>query len=206
MLIKKYLKKAGRWLMFLDFSALDSASEPKSVLVVWLTHGVHLKQIVGDIKKKLPNSNVYVLTGEGNRDFIETEMPDCELILPAVNTKRFRYARQLFRFRKESFDAIVLTKLDISVVFIAIYYFRIPVYLSNVWREWYRVRLRRVSEIFMLSDDTMQQRSVGLIKGNKGYFFINLYRLAYSFIAHIGLFIKVTFLLIRNLLRTIFQR
>jgi len=205
MLLKRYLKKIGRWFILLHSYHISNNPAPVNILIVWITYDNHIKNILKEIKEKFKSPEIFILTSEANRGFVETEMPDCELILPAVNTKIFRYARQLFRFRKDRFDLMILTKLDISITFSASLYYKIPILLNNIWGEWYTLSLRKVSELFILSEDTKRQRLMirPIATEQKRLFMGRIRDCFHTILAHISLFINVTFILIKVLIRNL---
>jgi len=204
-MLKDSIKKIGRAGVLLSSFSLKDMPNAKKILVVWLTHEDHVKRIAASIKGMLPDAAIFILTSEANREFVEREMQNCELILPAVNTRRFRYARQLYRFRKEGFDCILLTKLDVSVLFITLACHKAQVLLNNIWNEWYAVRLRRLSELFMLSDDTRRQLSIRAAKKAGFPILANFFKFCFMAAAYSYLFLKVACISIRNIIKAPFR-
>jgi hypothetical protein len=107
--------------------------------------------IIKGVKEKFKNANLSVLTFKDKEGFLRENFPDIEIIVPKDKgiINKYRLAIELFSLLKREYSFIILSSLDISLVFVSIFFSRQPVFLYNRWFEWYRVRCRTFLDIIL---------------------------------------------------------
>ena len=149
--MKEILKKIGRIFIVLDQK--EERDIRQGVLLVDGSSILHnnFALIIKGVKKKFKNADLSVLTFKDKEGFLRENFPDVEIIIPEDRgvIGRYRLAIKLFSLLRRKYSFIVLSSLDISLVFVSIFFNRQPVFLHNRWFEWYRVRCRTFLDMLL---------------------------------------------------------
>jgi hypothetical protein len=149
--MKEILKKMGRIFMVLDQK--EERDIRQGVLLVDGSSILHnnFALIIKGVKEKFKNANLSVLTFKDKEGFLKENFPDVEVIIPEDRgiISKYRLAIKLFSLLRRKYSFIILSSLDISLVFVSIFFSRQPVFLHNRWFEWYRVRCRTFLDMIL---------------------------------------------------------
>lgn len=158
--MKKILNNLGK-----VFVVLDQKQERdirQGVLLVDGSSMLHnkLALIIKGVKEKFKNANLSVLTFKDKEVFLRENFPDIEIIIPKDKgiINKYRLALKLFSLLKREYSFIILSSLDISLVFVSMVFGRQPVFLYNRWFEWYRVRCRTLLDILLMAKSVDKNR------------------------------------------------
>jgi len=89
-----------------------------------------------------PDITLLTLT-ERKQDFINA-FAQMKLVVLGENNNRDSLAAQMYRMRKDKFNYVVLTALDIIPILISFLFFRVEVLLYNRWHQWWSLRFRNI--------------------------------------------------------------
>jgi len=164
--MKKILNNLGK-----IFVVLDQKQERDIRQGVLLVDGSSILHnnfalIIKGVKEKFKNANLSVLTFKDKEGFLRENFPDIEIIVPEDKSviSKYRLAIKLFSLLKREYSFVILSSLDISLVFVSVFFGRQPVFLHNRWFEWYRVRCRTFLDIILRAQSTDKNRR----KTNRG--------------------------------------
>lgn len=94
------------------------------------------------------NPDITLLTiAERKQNFINS-FPQMKLVAVGENNNRNSLAGQMYRMRKDKFNYVVLTTLDIAPILISFLFFRAEVLLYNRWQQWWSLRFRNILGYF----------------------------------------------------------
>ncbi|MDD5165969.1 MAG: hypothetical protein PHQ57_01080 [Candidatus Omnitrophica bacterium] len=169
--MSKVLRKIGRF--FIELKPENQERLQQSILLVdgsfILPHNLAL--IIRNARNKFRNAHFSVLTFQDKEEFLRDNFPDIEIIIPAARLKnnRHRLGIQLLSllFTKK-FRFIILSSLDIPSTLASLLFANCPVFLHNRWIEWYRLRQRMLSDIFLGRKSADAKRN-DIRKGIKGF-------------------------------------
>ena len=90
------------------------------------------------------NPDITLLTlAERKQDFINA-FAQMKLVVVGESNNRNSLASQMYRMRKDKFNYVVLTALDIIPILISFLFFRVKVLLYNRWHQWWSLRFRNI--------------------------------------------------------------
>ncbi|MFA5388681.1 MAG: hypothetical protein WC312_02875 [Candidatus Omnitrophota bacterium] len=146
--MKKIFKTIGK-----IFVILNKTEEGRIRQRVLLVDGKSLLPnnfalIIKGVKEKFRNADLVILAFEDKEDFLRENFPGADIIVPGDNG-RYRLAIKLFSLLRRRYAYIILSSLDISLVFISVFFGRRQVLLFNRWFEWYRVRRKTLMDIIL---------------------------------------------------------
>jgi len=176
MIIKKLIKKLGRNIIVLKE---EERGIRQSVLMVdnGYSHFEHVFSCIETINNCFPQAEFSVLTFEHRKDILKKEFPNLKFIIPAGQSgpKRYQIALEVLRMRRRRFDFILLLSLDITPLLASLLFTNSDVILHNQWRQWWSIRLRRVTELFKITYID-KKKSFGLknLARQAGLFFVLL--------------------------------
>lgn len=149
--MKKILGNFGRFFVALHQS--DEKEVRQSLLLV--DSGLILPDnvfsiIIRNTQKIFNNTKVSVLSCRGREKFISDNFPEIEIIAQNKENGAEEYplsARLFLLLLRRRFAFIVLPSLAVTLVSISLFFGRCPVFLHNIWKEWYRLRYRTVMDV-----------------------------------------------------------
>jgi hypothetical protein len=146
--LKKLLKKFGR--VFIILIQEDNKVLKRTVLIVDNGYSSYeqLCSVVLETQRRMPGSDISVLTFEHRRRFLHENFPEVEVIHPErrIKPKKYQLAIQMFRLRKNNYNFVVLMSLDVTPIAVALLFMKGPLFLYNRWNEWYLLRFRNLWE------------------------------------------------------------
>jgi|GEM_PF-2589878 len=118
--------------------------------------------IIKGVKEKFKNASLSVLTFRDKENFLKENFPDIEIIVPENRgvINKYCLAVKLFLLLKRNYSFIILSSLDISLVFVSMVFNRRPVIIYNRWFEWYRIRYRTFLDILLRVKNADKNRRV----------------------------------------------
>lgn len=151
-MIKKRIKKMGK-VLFVNLKQVEGLSFKEPVLVV--DNGYvslqHLGQAVTQIKERLPQGKITLITFPHRREFLKSRFPNVEIVFPGRSLiPRYQIAAQILRMCRTKYDHVVLLSLDITPIIVSLLFMRGKVLLYNRWHQWWRLELRSIFEILFI--------------------------------------------------------
>ncbi len=94
------------------------------------------------------NPDITLLTiAKHKQDFINS-FPRIKLVVVGENNNRNSLNSQMYRMRKDKFNYVILTALDIAPMLISFLCFRAEILLYNQWHQWWSLRNRNIFGYF----------------------------------------------------------
>lgn len=161
--MKRILKKIAR--LFIDLTEKPESAIRQSVLVVDGSFILpnNLSLIISDVKKRFLNAKITVLTFYDKESFVKEKFPEIEVIIPSswLRNMRHQLAVQLFILLKQRYNFIILSSLNVTLLFLSMSFGKSQVFLHNRWLQWYKIRARTVGDVFRgaKSADTNRRRN-----------------------------------------------
>lgn len=94
------------------------------------------------------NPDITLLTIAERKQHFINSFPQMKLVAVGENNNRNSLAGQMYRMRKDKFNYVVLTTLDIAPILISFLFFRAEVLLYNRWHQWWSLRFRNILGYF----------------------------------------------------------
>lgn len=110
-----------------------------------------IDRCLSNVNKVLPKSEIHVLTFPHRREHFIRNFPFINLCsIRRSLIKRYQLAINMWPMRKQRFDYIILSSLDISPLIISLVFMKkYKILLYNQWHQWWVIRLRTSKEIIL---------------------------------------------------------
>jgi len=142
--IKDAIKSFGR--IFAILSDVKGEDIKSRILIQdnGYTESGYILTAVRKVGEIFINPDITLLTlAERKQDFINA-FAQMKLVMVGENDNRNSLAVQMYRMRKDKFNYLVLTALDIIPILISFLFFRVEVLLYNRWHQWWSLELRNI--------------------------------------------------------------
>ncbi|MDD5680974.1 MAG: hypothetical protein PHI59_07015 [Candidatus Omnitrophica bacterium] len=146
----------------------------------------HLRSVVAETQRRIPASEVAILSFEHRRGYLQENFPDIKAVFPGkwIRPQRYSLAIKLLILSRRGYDFVVVMSLDKTPIIVALLFMNAQLFLYNRWNEWYLLRFRNPWEFltFREGQDIAKYRS-------RNSRFINLFLFIPRLILHVLVFI-----------------
>jgi hypothetical protein len=142
--IKDVIKSLGR--IFVILSKVRDEDIKSRILIEdnGYTEVGHVITAVRRAEEFFINPDITILTFTMRKQDFINSFPQMKLVIVGENGNRNSLAVQMYRMRKDKFNYLVLTALDIIPILISFLFFRVEVLLYNRWHQWWSLELRNI--------------------------------------------------------------
>lgn len=164
----------------------------RSVLIVdnGYSSQEHLCSVIAETQRRIPSSEVAILSLEHRRSYIQENFSDIKTIFPGkwVRPQRYKLAVKMLSLSRKAYDFVVVMSLDKTPIMVALLFMNARLFLYNRWNEWYLLRFRNLWEFltFRKGQDRVKYES-------QNNWFINLFLFIPRLILHTLVFIYLVF-------------
>lgn len=142
--IKDIIKTFGRAFVILSDVNVEDIKSRILIQDNGYTETGYILTAVRKVGEIFINPDITLLTlMERKQDFINS-FPQMKLVVVGENNNRNSLAIQMYRMRKDKFNYVVLTTLDIVPILISFLFFRADVLLYNRWHQWWSLDFRNI--------------------------------------------------------------
>lgn len=147
--MRVFFKKIGK-----SFFVLSQKNEQDIRQSVLLVDGRNILPnnfvlIIKGVKNKFKNARLVIITFPDKKELLKESFPDAQIIVPRdkLKTAKYQLAIEMFLSLRRKYNFIILSSLDISLLFVSLFFGRCQVFLHNKWLEWYKIRGRTLFDI-----------------------------------------------------------
>ena len=135
--VQEWLRAAGRAVVLLT----ECAEQDVHIPVLFVDNGYtdigHVSTGVRRTAEVIINPDITILTFAARKHYFENMFPHMKLVVLPDSDERFALARRMWRLRKNRFQRVVLTTLDISPIAVSFMRLRARTLLYNKWHQWW---------------------------------------------------------------------
>lgn len=145
--IKGFLKNLGR--VFVILTEPDAQEIKSGVLIEdnGYTDVNYILTAVRQVEMNFINPDTAILTFASRQAYFRNNFPEARIVIAQKNS-RYGLAQEMFHLRNSKFSYVVLTSLDISVVFVSMLFMKTKVLLYNRWHQWWSLSFRNIFGYF----------------------------------------------------------
>jgi hypothetical protein len=164
----------------------------RSVLIVdnGYSSWEHLRNVIAETQRRIPASEISVLSLEHRRGYIRENFSGIKTIFPGkwIGPQRYRLALKMLGLSRRGYDFVVVMSLDKTPIIAALLFMDTHLFLYNRWNEWHLLRFRSPWELL-----TFRKGSDRVKYEFQNSCFVNLFLFIPKLILHIFVFIYLVF-------------